>query len=254
MNDLALVGLQVRYEQKQFWRNVPSAVFAFFFPVMFLVVFSLIFRDAHVREMGNITGPQYYVPAILCFGVVGATFTNLAVTLSIRRDAGVLKRLRAMPLPPWVYMGGVIGSAIVIAVLLVAVTLLIGRAAFGVDLPRHAAGLLVAVTVGTLCFCPLGLALAALIPNGESAPAIVNAVLFPVVFISGVFFAVGSDSAVVRIARVLPLRHFVTAVFDAFYSRAGGLALDGDDLLVMLAWGAVGIAVALRRFTWVPRV
>ncbi len=51
------------------------------------------------------------------FAVAGATFTNLAINLSIRRDEGILRRVRGTPLPPWIYLAGVIGSAVCMAVL-----------------------------------------------------------------------------------------------------------------------------------------
>ena len=122
------------------------------------------------------------------FGVISACYTNLAIALSFRRDSGVLKRVRGTPLPPWVFMAGNIGSSLIVSALLVALTTLAGVLFYGVVFPGRWVALVLTLAVGAFCFCALGLAMTTVIPTATASPAIVNGVLFPILFISGTFF------------------------------------------------------------------
>jgi len=119
---------QVSFEQKSFWRNPASAFFSFLFPIIFLVVFATLFKGQQV-QVGPVktTYDDYYIPALVAFGVMGACFTNISITLSLRRDNGILKRLRGTPLPPWAFIAGVVGSSIIVSIVLSALMWLFNR-------------------------------------------------------------------------------------------------------------------------------
>ena len=255
MNDAALTLQQVRYEQRSFWRNPVSAFFAFLFPIIFLVVFATLFKNTNAEVARGVTVKydDYYIPALTTFGVIGACFTNIASSLSLRRDSGILKRLRGTPLPSAVFMLGVVGSSLIVSVLLTGFTIVFGILVYGVHVPSHIGPLVATLAVGAMSFCALGLAMTVVIPNAEAAPAIVNAVLLPLVFISGTFFPVSSTSVLSTIANYFPVHHFITAMFTAFdpgHQSATGWA--GNDLLIIAAWGVGGLIVAVRRFRWEP--
>ena len=67
---LALALHQLKYEQKSYWRNPASAAFTFAFPVMFLVIFASLNIGATIDFLGGLNYNQYYVPGIICFGVI----------------------------------------------------------------------------------------------------------------------------------------------------------------------------------------
>src|SRR5438874_1191364 len=81
--------------------------------------------------------------------------------------------------------------------------------------PHHLLPLLITLLLGTAVFCALGLALAAFIPNGDSAPAISNLVILPLVFMSGTFFPIDQSSVLARVASYFPVRHFIAATYAA---------------------------------------
>ena len=256
MNDATIALRQVEYEQKSFWRNPASAFFAFLFPIIFLVVFATIFKDTTTRVNGvaNINYNDYYIPALTAFGVIGACFTNIAASISIRRDDGILKRLRGTPLPSWAFLFGVVGSSVIVSLLLVALTDSFGILVYGVHVPNHIGPLVLTLAVGAMSFCALGMAMTIAIPNAEAAPAIVNAVLLPLVFISGTFFPIDPASAVTKIAEYFPVKHFINAMFNAFDpAHLSASGFSGNDLLIIAAWGAFGLLIAIRRFRWEPR-
>jgi ABC-2 type transport system permease protein len=255
MNDATLAVRQVRYEQLAFWRNAASAVFTLAFPVMFLIVFGSLNRGANV-VIGNqhISYNDYYVPALVTYGVMGACFTNIAMTITIRRDSGVLKRIRGTPLPPWAFMVGVIGSSVIISVALATFTIVFGLIAYQVHVPHHVLALAVTLAVGAMTFCAIGLAASVAIPNADSAPALVNLPFLLLVFISGTFFPIDQSSVLARIASYFPVRHFIAATYSAFDpASTSATGFEGTDLLVMVIWGAGALLIAARRFRWEPR-
>jgi ABC-2 type transport system permease protein len=256
MSALGLSVHQLKYEQKMYWRNPASAFFTFAFPVMFLVIFASLNTGTTIDFLGGLKYNQYYVPGIICFGIISATYTNLAMTVTIRRDTGLLKRLRGTPLPSVSMFGGLLMNAVVISIILTAIVTVVGILFYGVTFPGHWLALIASLAVGGACFCALGIAVSCFVPNADAAPAIVNGILFPILFLSGVFFPVQNDTVLARLANFFPIRHFTNAVFAAFDPRLPhGIthAFTGNDLLVMAIWGLAGVLVSLRRFRWEPK-
>jgi ABC-2 type transport system permease protein len=246
-----IVAHQLRFEQKSFWRNPAAAFFTIVFPLMFLVLFGTLNKGQTIDYHGRtLSYDQYFVPSILTFGVMGASYTNLAMTLANRRHNGQLKRKRATPLPAWAYIGGLIASSVLVTLLLVAVTFGAGLLFFGISVSGSRIPAMAAtIVLGAACFCALGIALQTFIPNADSAPAIVNATLLPLTFISGVWFPVPAG-VLATIGDVFPIRHFVQALEVATNGPGAGFA--AGQLGLLGAWLAVGVAVAVRRFRWEP--
>jgi ABC-2 type transport system permease protein len=252
VNAAALAAHQVRYEQKSYWRNPASAFFSFAFPILFLVIFATLNASTHLPELGGISYNQYYVPGIVAFGLMSACYTNLASTIAVRRDAGILKRLRGTPLPAWAMFAGMVGNSIVVSVILAFLVTAVGMLGYGVSAPRGVPALLLALALGAACFCALGVAVSTLIPNADAAPAVVNFLFFPLVFISGTFYPVPKGSVLERIADVFPLVHFTRSVFLPFDPIATGARFAGSDLAIVAAWAVAAAVVGVRRFRWEP--
>ena len=245
MNDLALALRQVRYENRAFWRNPPAAFFTFVFPLLFMVVFNVLFgAEAAV----------FFTPAIIVFGVVTATFTNLAMTVAIARDTGVLKRTRGTPLPPWAWLAGRIGHAVLVALLLVVIVAAFGALVVDVPVPWDALPAIVLVlAVAAASFSALGLTVTGLAPTADSAPAIVNAIVLPVLFISNVFIQMDSAPDWLNtISHLLPVRHFADAMLS-LYRDGADAGMPWLELGVIALWGIIGIVATLRLFSWEPR-
>jgi len=251
--DLRLVVRQVRYEQLSFWLNPIGAIFTVGFSLLFLVMLSASAGSSRVSYLHNVKLVQYYVPGFIAYGVMSASFNTLAISLVIRRETGLLKRLRLSPLPTWTLLTSILLSTLLIAFAQVLLMLAVGRWAFGVRLPSIAGvGALVAVLVlGALSFAALGIAMSTAIPNQQAAGPLTSTVFFVLLFLSGLWFPLKSGSTLAKISTWFPIRHFITAVFKTF-SHPGTSAWAGHDLLIVAIWGAVGAAIALRRFQWAP--
>ncbi len=245
MSGIGLALRQVRFENRAFWRNPAAAFFTFVFPLMFMVIFNVLIGR------GSGEASRFYTPAIIVFAVITATYTNLAMSVAMARDEGILKRMRGTPLPAWAYLAGRIIHAVVIAVLLVVIVAAFGALFYSVAVPwAHLPELALTLVLGAASFCALGLALTAFIPNADAAPAVVNATILPLLFISNVFIRLdGAPAWIDTLSSVFPVRHFANAML-AIYAGTG---LAWSDLGVIAAWGAAGVLLALRFFSWEPR-
>ncbi len=255
MKNLTLTLSQVRFVNKAFWRNPTRAFFTFVFPLMFLVIFTALLGSSTVH-IGSLSIRQstYYVAAMASFGVITACFNNIAVGMTFQRDSGVLKRVSGTPLPSSSFLGARVLHSLFIAMLLVAITAVFGRVAFDANLPADMAlvDFLVMLAIGASSFCALGLAIAAFIPNADAAVPIVNAVIMPLLFLSGIFIPLdnGTPSWITWVARIFPVRHFALGVQSALI----GTPFHWSDVAVVAVWGLAGLVVASRYFSWEPRV
>jgi ABC-2 type transport system permease protein len=245
---------QMRYVNKAFWRNPASAFFTFAFPLMFLVIFTALLGHGEVRLGGRLVNQStYYVAQMAGFAVITACYNNIAIGLSFQRDSGVLKRTNGTPLPAAVYFAARVLHALLVSVLLVAITVAFGRLVYSAAIPTGAPLLrfLAALAVGAASFCALGFAVTAVIPNSDAAAPIVNATILPLLFLSGVFIPIGDNSPawITWTARVFPVKHFADGIQSGFL----GTTFSWRDVLVVGVWGVAGLVLSLRFFSWEPR-
>jgi ABC-2 type transport system permease protein len=237
---------QFRLERRMFWRNPSAAFFNFALPLIFLALFGAVFS-------GQQDTLDVIVPGIAGMSVMSTTFSALAFNLTFLREQGVLKRMRGTPLPASAYFAGIAANAVMNTATQIVIITVAGKLLFGVDWPRDYVALVIFVALGVVCFAALGVALSHAIPNFESAPAYVNAVFLPVIFISGVFYDADNAPAILKdIAEVLPLKHVIDGLSGAMVTGEG-LAAHGTALLVVAAWAAVGGVLAVRGFSWEQR-
>src|SRR5258708_18175879 len=155
-SDLALLWHQVRYEQLSFWRNPQSAFFTFVFPVVIIMIFGALFGGVNPSSyFDGLSAMQYYVPRMGGVSVLGSCYSQLAIVLSMRRQKGILKRVRATPLPAWAYFLGLLAHCVMVSVLDVALIVGVGRL-YGVPVPSHWLALAAALAGGAARFFPPG--------------------------------------------------------------------------------------------------
>jgi len=251
---MSLLLHQFRFDQKVFWRNPASVFFTVMLPLIFLFIFATIFGNDEIEERGVKT-TTYYVPAIMALAVVSATAVSLAINLTEDRERGLLKRVRGTPLPSSAFVAGRVGNSLVISLLMVVLVAILGRLVYGVSLPDQTIpAILVTLGVGAFAFSCIGFALTAIIPSEDAAPAVTNALLLPLYFISGVFIPDSEiPSGVLQVADMFPVRHFFEAFFTAWDPNTSGAGFEFGQLAIVAAWGALGLVLSLRFFRWEPR-
>jgi ABC-2 type transport system permease protein len=239
---------EVENQQRLFWRSRESAFFTFLLPILLLVLLGSVYGD---EEIDGVPAAPYLVAGLIGLGVVAVAFAGLAINMVIRRESGVLKRVRGTPLPSRVYLGAVIASELVVIAVQVVAQILIGRYVLDAGFPEAPGALALALLLGAACFAALGLAVTGLVRNAEGSSAIVNAIYLPMVFISGVFFSKEAFPGFLEaIADVLPLTYLLELIRNLFVEGTGWSATAAA---VVAVWGAAGVMIALRTFRWEPR-
>jgi ABC-2 type transport system permease protein len=246
--DLGLMGWQVRYEQRAYWRNRGRGVFTFVFPVMLLVIFASLDQGARIASRGHIPYDDFFVPGILAYGVIATTFVNLSMGTAVLRDLGVLKRMQGTPLPRWAYVTARILSACVVTLIMTVVVLGIGTAAYGLDFrAAQLPALLAILLLGTAAFTTLGIGLTQFIPTAESGPVIINLVIWPLTFISNIWFPIDSLPAILRtIADIFPIKALASGLQYVFDPRHHGSLFDASSLRTLAIWTVIGVWLMVR--------
>ena len=244
---------QFRYDLLGFLRNQQARFFTVALPIIFLVIFVSVFGNDKLGPQG-IKASTYYVPGISALAVIAGSFVNLVISVTAQRESGVLKRRRATPVPAWVLIAGRALAAIVVALVVMTVLLLIGRFGYGVKLPTSTLpGVVVTAIIGAVAFCCLAYALTTFVSNEDAAQPMVQAIMLPLYFISGVFIPnINLPTWLRDVAKVFPVQHLADGLHHAFNPATHGVGIVWSDIGVLVLWGVIGLALALWRFTWTP--
>jgi ABC-2 type transport system permease protein len=241
---------QLRAEQLQFWRSREAAIFIFVFPMLLFVLLGSVYSG----RIDGLPAREVLLTGMLGYGAANTAFAGLGIMLVGRRELGIMKRLRATPLPPATYVAALLASILIVFALQAVLLFALGRVFYGAHLPsRDLGSLVVALLLGVAAFASLGLAASALVRSMEGSSAVLNTVLLPMAFLSGSFGPTRHYPSFLRaIGDVLPLRYLLRLV-DAVYLHGHGVWSRPGAIGVLVAWGLAGLAVTVRRFSWEPR-
>jgi ABC-2 type transport system permease protein len=246
---LRLFVHQLRAEQLVFWRSKEAALFIFLFPLLLF----LLLGSVYTGHIYGVPAPQALLAGLLGYGCANTAFAGLAIQLVLRREAGILKRLRATPLPASTYIAALLASTFAVFALQAIALFVLGRILYGTPFPGPVGSLILAIVIGSAVFAPIGVATASLIRSGEGSSAVVNFILLPMAFLTGSFGPTHRYPAFLRaIGDVLPLKYFINIV-NAVYLRSHSIWTKPGALGVLAAWGATGLVVAALKFRWEPR-
>ncbi len=249
-----LFAHQFRSDLARFWRNPQSRYFTLLLPIVFLVIFAGIFKGTTVLEGRVIKITTFYVPGIMTLGIISASFVNLTQAVVSQRESGELKRLRGTPLPTSIVISSRAAVGVVVAVVMSALLLLLGRVAYNVPIPHSTMlGLVIAVIVGAASFVCIAFAVSTRIATAEAAAPATNLAVLPLYFISGVFVPERQIPKYLRdIANVFPIKRLAQAVREPII-HTHGTGISASNLLLVAAWGIAALLIAARTFRFSPR-
>ena len=240
---------QLRSEQLVFWRSREAAFFIFIFPLLLFVLLGSVY-SGHYQ---GVPAAWAVLAGLVGYGCANTAFAGLAIQLVVRRENGILKRLRSTPLPPATYVVALLVSTLAVFALQTVALLLLGRAFYGTPFPPDWGSFFAIIVIGAAAFAALGTATASAIRSAEGSSAVVNFILLPMAFLTGSFGPVHKYPAVLRaIGDVLPLKYFVKLV-NAVYLHGHGFWTQPGALAVLGAWGAAGLVFTVFKFRWEPR-
>ncbi len=251
----ALVAEQTRYQVLTFVRSPVGMFFTLGLPIFMLVLFNSLFGGGTVRtDAGDWSVQQFYTGGLAAFTAVSATYTNLVNVVPIRRDEGILKRWRSTPIQPGVYLAGWIIGALSIAILGVVLQLALGVLVYDLSIEAgKIPAMIITFVVGVSAFAALGLAIAGIVPNADSAPAVANATILPLAFVSDVFIPLDDPPRWLDlVGDVFPLKPFVNAFQNTLNPFVEAPGLSWSKLAVVAAWGIGGALLATKTFSWEP--
>lgn len=254
---------RAKYEVRLFVRRKDALFFTLLLPVMFLLLFGLIFGSGKV-DGTNLQYSQVLVSGILAAGVASVSFVNLAISIANERHEGGLKRLAGTPMPKISYFIGKIGLVLVTVALEVILLLVIGVVFFKLELPTGSGRWLTfawVLILGSTASTLLGIAVSNVPKSAKSAAAVVNLPFVALQFISGVYVPFNELSPGVRtFASVFPLKWMgqgFRSVFlpDSYLAVAepGHSWQHGPMVLVLTAWCIIGGLLCARTFRWVKK-
>jgi ABC-2 type transport system permease protein len=240
---------QLRAEQLVFWRSKEAALFIFLFPLLLFVLLGSVYNG----KIYGVPAAQALLAGLIGYGCANTAFAGLAIQLVLRRENGILKRLRATPLPPSTYVAALLSSTLIVFSLQTIALLVLGRILYDTPFPHAVGSLVLAVVLGAAVFAALGVATASLIRSGDGSSAVVNFILLPMAFLTGSFGPTRHYPRFLRaIGDVLPLKYFVD-LMNAIYLHRQALWTKPGAIGVLAAWGIGGLLVSVFRFRWEPR-
>ncbi|MGW4107435.1 ABC transporter permease [Streptomyces sp. NPDC004976] len=231
-------------------RDRTTVFFTFAFPLIFLVVFGLIFQGRDVEESG-LSYLSYTASGVLSWGVANAAVFSIGFTLMQWRVDDILRMIRMSPAPLSAVLGSryvlALGVGLVQSVLFVGVAMLPG---FGL-VPASRWPLLIPVMVlGITTFLLLGVIVGSIADTPESVAGIANFLMLPMAFVSGSFFPLDAMPGwLQKVSLVMPLRYLNDAVSAALTGR-GDLPDIGVGCLGLVVFAGLFGAVAVRTFRW----
>lgn len=247
---MRLLVHELKTEIRLYTRSRELAFFTFLLPIIFFVLLGSVYGDSD--SIKGYRAPDYLLTGMLGYGVAATAFSGLAILLVIRRETGILKRLRATPLPASVYIVAVLLTTLLAFVVEAVFLIALGMLLFDAEFPKSLGSLALAILLGGSAFALLGVGVSGLVRRAEGASAVITALYLPLSFVSGAFFSQENFPGWLKaIADVLPLTYFIDLM--------GAVMLSGVDLwdrpkdvAVIAAWGLVGAVLARRFFRWVP--
>ena len=254
---LRLVVHQCRFDLRAFRRNRQAMVTTVVMPVVLLFAFVALagHHAAFVQGGRRVSVARFYVPGLIAFAVAASAFASLLLDVVTLRQAGILKRRRATPVPAAALIGGRTLSCCVVVLGTTAALLWIGRQTYDVHVTAAAAAAIAVTTViGTAAFCSVAYAIAPFVRGVGAAQPVIQLVLLPLYIMSGVLLPDSKNPELLRqVARVFPLAPIADGLHRALAVGAPGIGMTGADLALLAAWTLGGLLFALRRFEWLPR-
>ncbi|MDR1293792.1 MAG: ABC transporter permease [Bifidobacteriaceae bacterium] len=258
---------QVRMELLTYAREPIAIVFIFAYPILMMTLFSSTF--AGVREyigpggQDGVSFAQYFLPGVVATAVVLSSVQLIGIQVAQDRETGMLKRLRATPMPPLVYFLGLLGQVILALALQLVILLVAARLVWDVTLPTTPSAW---VTFTWVCLtsaaagASAGIAIGGLMPSARAANAFLIPFLLLLQFISGVFIAFPDLPAWMQnLSAMFSLKWTAQGLRSVFLPEAFAAAEQtgswqlGLTAVVLGVWILVWGAVALRTFRWLPR-
>lgn len=244
-------------ETKVFMREPMGVIGTLGIPVLIFIVLGRTFRESGMSRGGPTAGPSsggleaapFNVPILAALLITVSAVLSLVAIISIYREGGILKRLRATPLTPVTILSAHVFVKLVFTVASLALLILAGRRFFPGAMNVPLLSFTLALLLGTVSILSMGFVIASIVPTARFAQPIGAAILYPMVALSGLFFPVAALPTGLRlVANALPTTHAVS-LMQAVWDGGGWLSSLGS-VMALLAIMAFCVVISTKVFRW----
>jgi ABC-2 type transport system permease protein len=237
-------------EIKIFLREPLGAFGTIGFPVLaFLILGRVVGRRLGPSSLAASGFIHVGLPVLASLMIAISSVLSLVTIISIYREGGILKRLRATPLRPQT----ILTAHVIVKLLLTAATivlmLLAGKRYYPIGVHVPLFGFTVALLISTWSILSIGFLIASIVPTARFAQPIGAVILYPMIALSGLFVPVESLPPVLHAAaRVLPLSYAVSLLEGIW--NGGVWTAHLDDLAALAVVFIVCTALSAKVFRW----
>jgi ABC-2 type transport system permease protein len=237
-------------EMKIFLREPLGALGTVGIPVlMYVILGRLVRRTVAPASLASSDFVRTGVPVFASVLIAISAVLSLVTIISIYREGGILKRLRATPLRPQTILAAHVIVKLLLTAASLALMLLAGKRYYPAHVEVPVLGFAIALLISTWSILSIGFVIASIVPTARFAQPIGAVILYPMVALSGLFFPVASLPPAMRVvARALPFTYAVSLLQgiwkgDAWSAHAG-------DVAALVVVFAVCTALSARVFRW----
>ena len=237
-------------EIKIFLREPLGAIGTLLLPVVVFIVLGRVIvqpRSADPTAISNFV--RVGLPVLVALSIAISAVLSLITIISIYRENGILKRLRATPLRPHTILTAHVLVKLLLTASTVTLTVLAGRQYFPASPGASFASFALSVLMATLSLLSIGFVIASVIPTARFAQPVGAALFYPLIGISGLFVAIDRLPPLLRaIARVNPIT-YATSLIEGLWTGESWVTHLGDLAALAICFG-VGLAISARVFRW----
>ena len=238
-----------KVESKLFARDPIALFFGLVFPGLLLLVLGL-FYPGFDEPAADLDGRRYidvYAPVVLVLGLATLGLVTLPPILGTYRQFGILRRLRTTPVHPARLLTAQLVVHVGVAIAAAVITILIAGFVFDAPFPQSPLWFALSFLLAATSIFAIGLLVGAMARTTVAAQAIGMGLYFPMLFFAGVWVPrTVMSEGLLTVSDLTPLGSAVQALEDSWF----GITPSATNLLVMLAYGAVIGAIAVRVFRW----
>ena len=238
-------------EIKIFLREPLGAIGTLVVPVaMFLIVGRALNRGAAgPRTPDGVQFLQSGLPVMAALFMAISAVISLVTIISIYREGGILKRLRATPLRPYTILSAHVLVKLLFTVVSLAMMIAAGRRFYPVGMAARPISFAVALLLTTLSILSIGFVVASLVRTARFAQPVSAVIFYPMVGLSGLFVPVEALPAGLQlVARLLPMTYAVSLMHGIWNGESWFAHLG--DLAALAVFGAIFVALSTKVFRW----
>jgi ABC-2 type transport system permease protein len=213
-------------------------------------IFAVKTEDVHVKATRYI---DFLLPGIVGMSLMQLAVFGVAFVFADYKEKGILKRLLATPMKPLQFVSAQVAMRLLVSLAQAGILIALGILMYKTQVYGDWGLVTLIAVLGSIMFLGLGFTISGVASNVDAVPAIANVVVFPMMFLGGTFFPIDSMPVWLQhIVHYLPLQFLTHSLREVMANGASFWAVR-YDLIWMLAWSVVMVALAMLTFRFEER-